>query len=69
MPLPAEESAGGCRVAAGTAATHLVRTATDRGATIARCQQLGDSYLSPGFDVTVDASARATGPAPGASQF
>ena len=33
-----------------------------RGALIVRCQQLGDSYVSPNFDVTVDASAHATDP-------
>ena len=31
-------------------------------AVLTRCQQLGDSYVSPFFDVTVDASAHATQP-------
>ncbi|MFL5306308.1 MAG: hypothetical protein ACJ8F1_13905 [Polyangia bacterium] len=69
-PCAPEGSAGGCHVAAGTSGYTIWRYGRQTaGALIVRCQQLGESYVSPGFDVTVDASARATGPAPGASQF
>ncbi|MES1209894.1 MAG: hypothetical protein ABUS79_28495 [Pseudomonadota bacterium] len=64
-PCASDGSAGGCHVAAGTSGytiwTYGRQTA---GALIVRCQQLGDSYVSPGHDVTVDASAHATGPGP-----
>ncbi|HVV16305.1 MAG TPA: hypothetical protein VHH90_03805 [Polyangia bacterium] len=64
-PCSSDGSAGGCHVAAGTSGYTIWwygRQTT--GALIVHCQQLGDSYVSPGFDTTVDASARATGPRP-----
>ena len=69
-PCSPQGSAGGCHVAAGTSGYTIWSYGRQTaGVLIVRCQQLGESYVSPDFDVTVDASAHATGPAPGASQF
>ena len=66
-PCASEGSAGGCHVAAGTSGyTIWIHGPPAAGALIVRCQQLGESYVSPDFDVTADASAGATGPNPAA---
>ena len=69
-PCSTVGSAGGCHVVAGSSGyTIWMYGRQPGGALLVRCQQMGDSYVSPDFDVVVDASAHATGPAPGTTRL
>lgn len=69
-PCSTVGSAGGCHVVAGSSGyTIWMYGRQPGGALLVHCQQLGDSYVSPDFDVTVDASAHATGPGPGTTRL